>query len=399
METYIFDAVRSPIGRGHKEKGALKNIRPIDLLIQLVAALEERTNISSNDIDELLLGATTQVKEQGGNLAKILMSYYGWDDVPGTSINAYCSSGMAALSLGAGKIKAGYSNMVLVGGVEMLSRVPMYSDMSPVYSEKDYVEKTRFASMGVAADLIATIEGYSRLELDEYAVLSHKRAAHAMQNGYFDNMLIPIKDTDGNVVLKHDEIIKPNTSLEILANFDPIFEKLTTPFVRSKMNEMYLKNTPLNHLHHVGNSPNMADGACLLLIGNLESGKKLGLTPRAKIKTVTIDAVEPLLLLTGGQKATLNAFSKTGLLAKDMDYHYYAEAFASTCLKYQRELKVDMDKFNPNGGTMSMGHAQGASGATLVGLLLEELERTDKEIGVASISGLAEGTAVIIERI
>jgi acetyl-CoA C-acetyltransferase len=143
----------------------------------------------------------------------------------------------------------------------------------------------------------------------------------------------------------------------------------------------------------------MADGACLLLIGNLESGKKLGLTPRAKIKTVTIDAVEPLLMLTGGQKATLNAFSKTGLLAKDMDYHYYAEAFAATCLKYQRELKVDIDKFNPNGGTMSMGHAQGASGATLVGLLLEELERTDKEIGVASISGLAEGTAVIIERI
>ena len=399
MDTYIFEVVRTPIGRGHKEKGALKNIRPIDLVSQLVKALEQRSNINDSIIDECILGSTSQVLEQGGNLAKITMSYLGWDTVPGTSINSYCSSSMTALSIGMAKISSGLSDLVLVGGVEMLSRVPMFSDRAPLYSNKDYIENTRFTQMGVSADLIATIKGYSRKELDEYAVLSHKRAANAIQKGYFDRMLIPVKDEEGNVILDYDENVKPNTSLEILEKFEPIFEKALTPFIAKKMNDLYLNGKPLKHLHHVGNSPNMADGASLILIGTREAGEKLGLTPRAKIKTATIEAVEPLQMLNGGQKATIKAFAKTGLTAQDMDFHFYAEAFSSSCLKYIQELNVDIEKFNPNGGTMSMGHAQGASGSTLTGLLLEELERTNTEIGVASISGLAMGTSVIIERV
>ncbi|MFV0248796.1 MAG: acetyl-CoA C-acyltransferase [Tenacibaculum sp.] len=399
MDTYIFDAVRTPIGRGHKEKGALKDIRPVDLILQLTEALEQRNNISDNIVDELILGATSQVLEQGGNLAKIAMSYLGWDNVPGTSINSYCSSGMSALFIGAGKVGSGLSDILLVGGVEMLSRVPMYSDKSPLYFDKSYLENTRFTQMGVSADLIATIKGYSRKELDQYAVLSHKRAANAIQKGYFNNMLIPVKNNNAEVVLDCDENVKPNTSLEILKKFEPIFKKAVTPFITKEISKLYLKEKSLQHHHHIGNSPNMSDGACLILVGNKESGKKLGLKPRAKIKTITIQAVEPLQMLNGGQLAALKAFEKTGLTSKDMDYHYYAEAFSSSCLKYLEELNVDIDIFNPNGGTMSMGHAQGASGASLTGLLLEELERTDKEIGVASISGLAMGTSVIVERV
>ena len=399
MEAFIYDFVRTPIGRGHPEKGALKDLRPLDLVLQLIKSLEQRNDLDKACINEMILGNVGQVGDQGGNLAKICLSYYGWDNVPGFTINSYCSSGMVAVELATAKTRAGLNEMSLAGGVEMLSRVPMFADQSPLYTQKDYQEATRFTQMGVAADLIATIEGISREELDHYAVLSHKRAAHAREKGYFDSSLIPIVKSDGNSALAIDENIKPQSTTEILANFEPLFASAVTPFVRERVGKQYLGKQPLKHFHHVGNSPNMADGASILLVGNSEKGKNLGLKPRAKIHHVTSKAVEPLIMLTGGQQSVTAVLDKSKFSIKDIDVHYYAEAFSSSCVKYLRDLNIDIDRFNPNGGTMSMGHAQGASGATLTGMLLEELERTDQEIGIASISGLAQGTAIIIQRV
>ena len=400
-EAYIFDAVRTPRGKGSAKSGALKDIKPMNVLSQLYTALENRTHLKDKDIEGIILGCVGQVGDQGANIAKISTVCHGWGDhIDGATVNTFCSSALTAIGMATAKIRSGMADMVIAGGIEMLSRVPMFADKGAWFSDKAVVENSHFTHMGVAADLIASLEGFERKDLDAYAAQSHQRAAFATENGHFKRSLIPVKNEKGEVVLAKDECIRPQTTTEALSALPPIFEPHLTDSIRQKVKERYPKLATFQHFHHVGNSPAMADGACLLLIGSLEKGKAMGLTPRAKIVSYDSTACEPIIMLLGGQISMEKAVQKAGLTMQDMDLHNFAEAFAATCLKYQRDLHIDPDKFNVNGCTMTMGHAQGASGAMITTTLLDEMERRDVQFGVAGISGGAGlGAGIVIERV
>ncbi len=401
METYIFDAVRTPRGKGNAKKGALKDVKPMHLLSQLYHALEERNGLDSKAIGALILGCVGQFGDQGSNIAKISSVYHGWDDaINGMTVNTFCSSALTAIGLAHAQVVSGMSDLVVAGGIEMLSRVPMFADKGAWFLDPDVMENTHFTHMGVSADLIASQEGFTREELDAYAVQSHQRAAHATKNGHFSASLIPVVGEKGNKILTHDECIRPHSTIEGMKTLPPIFEQFVSPSIRQKIKERYPSVQQLNHVHHLGNSPQMADGASILLLGSLEKGRSLGLTPRAKIKAFDSTACEPIVMLLGGQLSVQNAVRKAGLKMEDIDLHNFAEAFSATCLKYQRDLNVSSDKFNVNGCTMTMGHAQGASGAMITTTLLDEMERRKVKYGVAGISGGAGlGAAIVIELI
>lgn len=400
-EAYIFDAIRTPRGKGSAKRGALKDIKPIDLLSQLYQALEDRTNLNDADISEVLLGCVGQVGDQGADIAKISTLYHGWGNhINGATVNTFCSSSLTAIGMATAKIRASMSDMVVAGGVEMLSRVPMYADKGSWFTDEQVIEQSHFTQMGVAADLIASIENFERVELDAYAVQAHQRAARATKNNYFKPSLIPVKDKEGTIVLDHDESIRPDTTVEGLKTLEPLFAQHVTPSIRTKIKVRYPQLKELKHLHHIGNSPSMADGASILLIGSLEKGSAMGLTPRAKVRSYDSTSCEPIIMLLGGQLSMDNAVKKAGLTMKDIDLHNFAEAFSATCLKYQRDLSIDPDKFNVNGCTMVMGHAQGASGAMITTTLLDEMERRDVQFGVAGISGGAGlGAGIVLERL
>jgi acetyl-CoA C-acetyltransferase len=400
-EAYIFDAIRTPRGKGSAKNGALKDIKPIHLLSQLFTALEGRTGIADKDIEGIMLGCVGQYGDQGANIAKIATVYHGWGNhIDGSTVNSFCTSALTAIGMTTAKIRSGMSEMLLAGGVEMLSRVPMFADKGAWFSDKEVTEGSHFTHMGVAADLIASIEGYTQTELDAYAVQSHQRAAQATQNGHFRPSLIPVKDAEGTLALEVDECIRPSSSVDSMQTLAPIFERYVTPIIREKIKERYPTLKSLQHFHHVGNSPAMADGASLLLIGSLEKGTAMGLKPRAKILAYDSTSCEPIIMLLGGQISMKKAVEKAGLTMQDIDLHNFAEAFSATCLKYQRDFNIASDKFNVNGCTMTMGHAQGASGAMIVTTLLDELERQDLQFGVAGISGGAGlGAGIVIERV
>ncbi len=400
-EAYIFEAVRTPRGKGSTKSGSLKDIKPVDLLSQLFTALDNRTGIDDKEIEAVLLGCVGQVGEQGANIAKIASVYHGWGNhIDGVTVNTFCSSALTAIGMATAKVRSGMSDMVVAGGIEMLSRVPMFADKGAWFSDEEVVEKTAFTHMGVAADLIASLEGFERNELDAYAAQSHQRAARATENGHFQRSLLPVKNAEGEILLDHDECIRAATTTESLAALQPIFGSHVTPSIRQKMTERYPQLKALKHFHHVGNSPAMADGACVMLIGSLEKGKSLGLQPRAKIVAYDSTACEPIIMLLGGQISMEKAVKNAGLTMQDIDLHNFAEAFAATCLKYQRDLNIDPAKFNVNGCTMTMGHAQGASGAMITTTLLDEMERRDVQFGVAGISGGAGlGAGIVIERV
>lgn len=400
-EVYIFDAVRSPRGKGSAKNGALKEVKPIHLLSQLFSALEQRTNLNDSELQGIILGCVGQFGDQGANIAKIASVYHGWGDhIDGVTVNTFCTSALTAIGMAVAKIKSGMSDMIVAGGIEMLSRVPMFADKGAWFSDKDILEGSHFTHMGVAADLIASIENFTQKDLDAYAVQSHKRAHIAKTNGHFGPSLIPVLDVNGDIVLDYDECVRPNSSITSMEVLEPMFEKHVTPSIQEKIKQRYPKLKELKHFHHVGNSPAMADGACIMLIGSLEKGQAMGLTPRAKILSYDNTSCEPIIMLLGGQISMENAIKKAGLQIQDIDRHNFAEAFSSTCLKYQRDLKIDPDQFNVNGCTMTMGHAQGASGAMLTTTLLDELERGDLTLGVGGISGGAGlGAGIVIERV
>jgi acetyl-CoA C-acetyltransferase len=400
-EAYIFDAIRTPRGKGSAKRGSLKDIKPIHLLNQLYQALENRTNLNDSDISEVLLGCVGQVGDQGADIAKISTLYHGWGDhINGATVNTFCTSSLTAIGMATAKIRASMSDLIVAGGVEMLSRVPMYADKGSWFTDEEVIEKSHFTQMGVAADLIASIEHYEREELDAYAVQAHQRAVNATKSNFFKPSMIPVKDKDGMIVLEHDENIRPDTTLEGLQSLEPLFAQYITPSIRTKIKERYPQLKEFKHFHHLGNSPSMADGACILLMGSLEKGKAMGLTPRAKVRSFDSTSCEPIIMLLGGQLSMENAVKKAGLTMQEIDLHNFAEAFSATCLKYQRDLSIDPNKFNVNGCTMVMGHAQGASGAMITTTLLDEMERRDVQFGVAGISGGAGlGAGIVIERV
>ncbi len=393
-DALIFDAVRTPRGKG-REGGALSGVSPLDLQRHLIAAVLERNGCDANIVDDIILGCVTQVGEQGGNIAKVVALYSGLpDSVSGITINRYCASGLDACNFGAMKVMTGVDNVVLAGGVESMSRVAMLSDNASFYADPSVVMKAGFVPMGLAADLVATLDDISREECDGYAVRSQQRAAAAQQSGAFLRSLVPI----GNTV--QDESVRGSVTAEKLATFEPLFTEFARKGYAAAFKKTFAELDELRHVHHAGNSPGIVDGASLVLIGSEQTGADYGLTPRARIRTTTNVSGNRFLALTGGIDAAKDALKKAGMSAKDVDLVEFNEAFASVSIKFTRDTDWNEEQVNVNGGAISLGHPMGATGASLVGTVLDELERRDLNVGLVAVSGAAGiGTATIIERV
>lgn len=399
MDAYIYDAVRTPRGSARSD-GSLTTVKPIQLISMLIAEVTKRNNLDKDFIEDIILGCVTQTNEQGANIGKIAALWAGLPDtVSGTTVNKFCASGLEATAIAALKTHAATEEVVLAGGVESVSRVPMFSDKGAWFADDEVRRKTGFVQMGVSADLIATLEGFSRTELDEYAQASQERSQVATENNYFNNSLIPIKSEDGSVLLDHDELIRKDSSLEKLAELSPSFEKFGVGDAEEEIYKTFEMLEKITYKHHPGNSPSLADGASLLVIGNKASGDKLQMQPKAKIISVA-SAAANRFLLTGGQVAAQKVLKQANLSVKDIDLFEYNEAFSATVLKFIKDMNIDPTLINVNGGAIAMGHALGATGGMLVMTLIDELERRDLKRGLVAVSGGGGiGTALIVERI
>jgi len=393
-DAYIFDAIRTPRGKGRKD-GALNAVAPIDLQKTLIDAVFSRNSVTPAAIDDLILGCVTQVGEQGGNVAKVAALHSGLPaSVPGMTINRYCTSGLDACNLAAMKIISGQDEIVCAGGVESMSRVPVLSDHASFY------ETAGFVPMGLAADLIASLDGISREECDEYAVRSQHRAAEAQRNDAFSNSLIRVFNSLTGETVTEDECVRATATAEKLATFDPLFEQIAGQGYEETFKTEFPSLNEMRYVHHVGNSPAIVDGASLVLIGSDSAAKKHALKPRARIRAMSNVSASELLALTGGIVAADDVLAKAGMSCSDVGLVEFNEAFASTSIKFIRDTAWDVDQINVNGGAIALGHAMGATGATLIGTVLDELERRDLAIGLVAVSGAAGiGTATIIERV
>lgn len=399
-EAYIFDALRTPRGKG-KPGGALYEIKPIELLGHALNELKKRNNLDTSQIDDALIGCVTPVDDQGADIAKAALLFAGWSNqVAGVQLNRFCGSGLDAINLAAMKIRSGWEDLIVAGGVESMSRVPMGSDGGALLFDPEVTAKIGYVPQGISADLIATIEGYSRERLDEYAVQSQQRAAAAIAAGYFEGSLVPIRGKNGIVVLAEDEYPRPSTTVETLAGLRPAFEKMGAYGFDDMAIQKYPFVEKINHVHTAGNSSGIVDGAALVLVGSREKGEALGLKARARIRSAAVIGSEPTIMLTGPAPASRKALAKAGMEAKDIDLWEVNEAFAAVVLKFQQELNVADDILNVNGGAIAMGHPLGATGAMLLGTLLDEMERRDLSTGMVSMCiGGGMGVATIIERI
>jgi acetyl-CoA C-acetyltransferase len=391
---YIYDAVRTPRGKG-REGGALSGVTPVELQEQLIAAVLERNDFSAQMIDDIILGCVTQVGEQGGNIAKVAALYSGLpDSVSGITINRYCTSGLDACNFAAMKVMTGVDDLVLAGGVESMSRVAMLSDHASFYTDPAVVMKAGFVPMGLAADLVASLDGISRVECDQYAVHSQQRAAAAQQSGAFSRSMVPIGNAD------QDESVRGSVTVEKLATFDPLFTEFGKQGYEAAFKAAFAELSELKYVHHAGNSPGIVDGASLVVVGSEKSGTDYGLTPRARIRVMTNVSGNKLLALTGGIDAAKDALKKACMAANDVDLVEFNEAFASVSIKFTRDTEWNEDQVNVNGGAIALGHAMGATGSSLLGTVLDELERRDLQVGLVAVSGAAGiGTATIIERV
>jgi acetyl-CoA C-acetyltransferase len=400
MDAYILDTLRTPRGKA-KVGGGLHHFTPIDLLTHLYQGIAERTGLDGATVGDVIIGCNTQTGEQSGNIGKIAALCAGWSDsIPGVTVNRFCASGLEALQTAALHVHADNHALVLAGGVESVSRVPMFSAKSPYFSDPIVSAKARFVHMGVAADLVATLEGFTREELDAYAVQSHQRAAFATAQGRFAPSLLPMPTAAGDGMLTYDENVRPLTTIEQLAAFEPSFAELGAQGGDALAMGKYPQISEVRHLHHRGNSPSLADGAGVMLVGSAAQAAQMGIRPRARIRSIATASVDPIIMLTAGQLAVERALAKAGLTPHDVDLYEFAEAFAALCVKIQRDLNIDPARFNVNGGTLALGHALGASGAILTATLLDEMERRDVALGVVAISGAAGlGAAVVLERV
>lgn len=399
-QAYIYDAVRTPRGKG-KRSGSLYEVKPIDLLRTCLDALRQRNDLDTSQVEDLIIGCVTPVGDQGYNIAKAAALFAGWaDSVAGIQINRYCASGLEAVNLASMQIASGWSQLIVAGGVESMSRVPMGSDGGALLIDPEVINKTGHVPQGISADLIATLEGYTREQLDAYALLSQQRAARAWENGWFCRSIVPIRDRNGLLILDRDEHIRPETTIEALAVLPPAFEALGA----SGFDEMAKMKYPIveriEHLHTAGNSSGIVDGASAVLVGNEEMASVLGQKPRARILAAATVSVEPVIMLTGPAPAARKALRIAGMEVKDIDLWEMNEAFSAPVLKFQQELDLDIERLNVNGGAIAMGHPLGATGAMLLSTLLDELERRDLNTGLVTLCvGGGMGIATIIERI
>lgn len=399
-EAYIFDAVRTPRGKGKKD-GALYSVKPVQLVAGLLNALQVRNDLDTSQVDDIVLGCVTPVGDQGADIAKTAAMVADWDfSVAGVQLNRFCASGLEAVNLGAMKVRSGFEDLVVVGGVESMSRIPMGSDGGAWVMDPETNIHSNFVPQGIGADLIATLEGFSRAEVDSFALRSQQKAARASGNGSFAKSLVPVADQNGIVLLDHDEFIRGDSTLEGLGKLKPSFEMMGQMGFDSTALRVYSHVERIEHVHTPGNSSGIVDGAALMLIGSEAKGKELGLKPRARIVAAAVTSTDPTIMLTGPAPATRKALAKAGLSIDDIDLFEVNEAFASVVMKFMKDMGVSEDKVNVNGGSIAMGHPLGATGCAILGTLLDELEKRQLRYGLATLCvGGGMGIATIIERV
>ncbi|WP_107432982.1 acetyl-CoA C-acetyltransferase, partial [Streptomyces fradiae] len=386
-EAYVYEAIRTPRGRG-KANGSLHGTKPIDLVVGLMHEMRDRLpGLDPAAVDDVVLGVVSPLGDQGSDIAKIAAIAAGLPDtVAGVQQNRYCASGLEAVNTAAMKVRSGWEDLVLAGGVESMSRVPMGSDGGAWMSDPMTNHDTRFVPQGVSADLIATVEGFTRRDVDEYAALSQERAATAWKEGRFDRSVVPVRDRNGLVVLDHDEHMRPGTTADSLASLRPSFATVgEAGGFDAVALQKYHWVERIDHVHHAGNSSGIVDGAALVAVGSREVGERYGLTPRARIVSAAVSGSEPTIMLTGPAPASRKALAKAGLTIGDIDLVEINEAFAAVVLRYARDMDLPLDRINVNGGAIALGHPLGATGAMILGTLVDELERQDKRYGLATL--------------
>lgn len=399
-EAYIFDAIRTPRGRG-KSSGALHEVKPVTLLSDLLNTLQARNGFDTAAVDDIVMGCVTAVGDQGADIAKTAALAAGWDeDVAGVVLNRFCASGLEAVNTAAMKIRSGWENLVVAGGVESMSRIPMGSDGGSWAMDPETNFDTGFMPQGIGADLIATLGGYSRTDVDNFAVKSHQKAAAAWERGAFKNSVVPVVDRNGITILDHDELVRPDSNLETLGNLKASFQMMGEMGFDGVARERYPQVEKINHIHSPGNSSGIVDGAAAVLIGSKSAGEQFGMTPRAKVVATAVVGTDPTIMLTGPAPSARKALKVAGLDVSDIDLFEVNEAFASVVMRFIDEMGVDPDKVNVNGGAIAMGHPLGATGAMILGTLLDELEARDLKRGLATLCvGGGMGIATIIERV
>lgn len=399
-EAFVYDWLRTPRGRG-KRTGALHRIKPVELLRTLFVAMQERNNLDTSLVDDVIIGCVTAIEDQGANIARTAVLFSDWpQSTAGLTLNRYCASGLEVCNIAAAKVGSGFEQAIVAGGVESMSRIPIAADGGAWYIDPEVNRHLCFVPQGVSADIIATLEGFSREQLDQLAVNSHQRANRAQQQGYFSRSLIAVHDRNGDLCLDRDEMIRSNCSVTELGKLKASFVAIgDLGFDDLALSKKYPQLERINHLHHPGNSSAIVDGASLMLIGNAEFGKNTGLKPRARFVSMASVGSEPVIMLTGNSKATRKALAKSALDLESIDLFEVNEAFASVVLKYQQELSLDDSKINVNGGAIAMGHPLGATGTMVLGTLIDELERRQLRLGLATFcAGAGMATTTIIER-
>jgi len=401
INAYIFDAVRTPRGRG-KANGSLHEVTPVSLASQTLEAVRDRHDLDTSRVDDVILGCVMPVGEQGSNIARLAVLSADYDQsVTGMQINRFCSSGLDACNMAAAQVMAGQSDLTIGGGIESMSRVPMGSDGGAYAMDPAVAMPIYFVPQGIGADLIATREGFSRDDVDAYAVESQNRAASAWENGYFEKTVVPVKDVNDRIVLTRDEHIRPEVDMQSLGALNVSFQDMGENFGFDAVAiQRYPDVEQMKHVHTPGNSSGIVDGAAALLIGTKETGEDLGLTPRARIRDFASNGSEATIMLTGPIDVTKKALKRASMELGDIDLYELNEAFASVVLYYMKTLGIRHDRINVNGGAIAMGHPLGATGAMILGTLLDEMERRDVETGLATLCvGAGMGAATIIERV
>jgi len=399
-EAFVYDHLRTPRGKG-KAVGALHEVKPIDLIVGVLDELKARNpGLDPGRVDDIVLGVVSPLGEQGGDIAKTAALASGFPEtVAGVQLNRFCASGLDAVNQAAARVRSGFEDLILAGGVESMSRVPMGSDGGAWAADPATALTTGFVPQGIGADLIATLEGWSRTDVDAYAAESHHRAAKAWANGYFAEAVAPVRDRNGVLVLEHDELVRPDTSVEGLAGLKPSFADLGRDAGFDDVAlEKYHWVEKIDHVHHAGNSSGIVDGAAVMAIGTEEIGAELGLTPRARIVSVAVSGADPTIMLTGPAPAARKALARAGLEVGDIDLWEMNEAFAAVAMRFMKDMGISHEVTNVNGGAIAMGHPLGATGAMILGTLIDELVRRDERRGLATLCvGGGMGIATIVE--
>ena len=399
-EAYVYDAIRTPRGKGKKD-GSLYEVKPVNLLAGLLTELQKRNGFDTAAVDDVVMGIVSPVGDQGSVLPKVAALKAGWDvRCAGLQINRFCASGLEAVNLAAQKVRSGWEDLVVAGGVESMSRVPIGSDGGAWAMDPETNSATAFVPQGIGADLIATLEGFSRQDVDRFAMTSQQRASAAQRAGHFARSEVPVRDALGQVILAQDEFIKPHSTLEGLGSLKPAFEQMGSMGFDKVALTRYPQVERIHHVHHAGNSSGIVDGATALLIGSEAAGRSHGLTPRARIVAVALSGADPTIMLTGPMPATRKALAKAGMTVDQIDLFEVNEAFAAVVMRFMKEMKVPHDKVNVNGGAIAMGHPLGATGAMILGTLIDELHRRQLRYGLATLCvGGGMGIATIVERL